>query len=121
MNHLKPAFQAAVGVALAGGLLFAALDKGTLALGWGLGAGWNLLNLLLLNRIGFLLLKRDRSARQPLLLLLVAKFGGLYPAGVWILLSGLCSPLAFVAGFTAVLLSAAFGLILPISVRQARA
>ena len=121
INQFKPALQTAAGMALAGGVVFVALGKGEWALGWGLGAGWNLLNLLLLNRIGALLLSHRKNKHRSLLLLLLTKFGGLYPAGIWILFSGACSAAAFVAGFTVVLLSAAFGLVLPISWKQARA
>ncbi len=67
------------------------------------GALWSFLNILLLTRLAALLgTERPRRGRR-LALLLAAKFGLLYPAGIWLLWSGAVHRMGFAVGFTAVL------------------
>jgi len=68
------------------------------------GALWSFLNILLLVRLAVLLGAAERPKRaRKLALLLAAKFGLLYPAGIWLLWSGAVHRIGFAAGFTVVL------------------
>lgn len=74
------------------------------------GVLWSFLNIVLLTRLVALLgAERPKRARK-LALLLAAKFGLLYPAGIWLLWSGAVHPIGFIAGFTAVLAAATVAL-----------
>ena len=68
------------------------------------GALWSFLNITLLTRLAVLLgaAERPRRARK-LAVLLAAKFGLLYPAGIYLLWSGAVHRVGFAAGFTVVL------------------
>lgn len=68
------------------------------------GALWSFLNITLLTRLAVLLGAAERPGRaRKLALLLTAKFGLLYPAGIWLLWSGAVHRIGFAAGFTVVL------------------
>ena len=67
------------------------------------GALWSLLNIVLLTRLAALLAAERPKRARKLAGLLAAKFGLLYPAGIWFLWSGAVHRMGFAAGFTAVL------------------
>ena len=102
-------WKASAALGLVGTVALLAVGQGTLALGWVAGTAWNLLNVILLAKLTSLLVKPLRECRWPIGWLLLAKFGGLYPAGIWLLWSGRISLIGFTAGFTAVLMAAALG------------
>lgn len=109
---LEQALRGASWIALAGGLVLLAFASRAVALGWASGALWNLVNIALLGRLAVLLNRPLRQARRRLIWLLIGKFGGLYPAGIWILWARAVSIGGFVSGFTAVLLAVALGVVL---------
>jgi len=75
------------------------------------GALWSFLNIALLTRLAALLSATERTKRaRKLAVLLAAKFGLLYPAGIWLLWSGEVHRIGFSAGFTVVLAIAAMAL-----------
>ena len=75
------------------------------------GALWGFLNIGILTRLATLLGAERPKRLRALPLLLLAKFGLLYPAGVWLLWSGAVHRIGFAAGFTAVLILATAGLL----------
>ena len=101
--------KTAVGLAVAGGVGIGLLAGPGALFGWGAGAAWNLINVRLLQRLAGLLGRPLRQVRRELLLLLLAKFGLLYPAGVLALWTGVIPRIPFAAGFTAVLAGVAAG------------
>ena len=104
---LDAALRTAFWVAAAGAVvLYAAASRAAL-FGWLAGAGWNLLNIKLLQQLAPLLGGELKNSRRRLTLLLLAKFGLLYPAAVLLLWAGLVPLKPFAAGFTAVLAAVA--------------
>ena len=77
------------------------------------GAAWNLLNIALLKRLAALLGGETPKRMRKAVLLLLVKFGLLYPAGIWLLWSGAVHRIGFAAGFTAVLIAAMVTLLRP--------
>ena len=77
------------------------------------GAAWNLLNIALLKRLAALLGTETPKRGRKVVFLLLAKFGLLYPAGIWLLWSGAVHRVGFAAGFTAVLIVAMAKLLRP--------
>ena len=77
------------------------------------GAAWNLLNIALLKRLAALLGAETPKRMRKAALLLLVKFGLLYPAGIWLLWSGAVHRVGFAAGFTAVLIVAMAKLLRP--------
>ena len=69
------------------------------------GAAWNLLNIGLLKRLAVLLGGETPRRGRKMVFLLLAKFGLLYPAGIWLLWSGAVHRIGFAVGFTAVLIA----------------
>lgn len=129
-DPLSQMLTMAAAAALAGGFLFALAGQEAWALGWGAGAVWNGINLTLLKRLSIQLFENrkgqplpagvhPKSVRRRLVFLLLAKFAVLYPAGGAALLSGRCSPAGFAAGFTAVLVMAAAGVVRASTIRPA--
>ncbi len=88
------------------------LPDSRIILGFIAGGVWSGLNLLLLKQLAALL-SSPTPSRRRLVLLLIAKFGGLYPFGIWVLWSRVVSPWAFAAGFTVVLAGFAFRVAVP--------
>lgn len=88
------------------------LPNGSIFFGLAAGAVWSSLNLVLLKQLAPLL-SHPAFHRRRLIFLLVAKFGGLYPLGIWILWSRVVSLGAFVVGFTAILIGFAFRAVVP--------
>jgi hypothetical protein len=111
IHPLSRTLKAAIAVAAGGAGLLAVLGWPSAALGWGVGAFWNLLNLKLLGSLALLLAQPQGGSRRKLIQLLVLKFGLLYPSGIGLLYFGISSPAPFAAGFTAVLITAAIGLV----------
>jgi len=108
--NLNQGLRTALWIGAAGAPLLGILAGGAAAFGWLTGAFWNLLNIKLLEQFAFLLnAAPSRQARRRLILLLLAKFGGLYPVGFFLLWTGLCPVVPFAAGFTAVLFAVASG------------
>ncbi len=77
------------------------------------GALWSLLNIVTLTRLAALLGGETSKRGRRMTLLLLAKFGLLYPAGIWLLWSGAVHRVGFVMGFTAVLIAAVAALLRP--------
>ena len=77
------------------------------------GAAWNLLNIALLKRLAALLGGETPKRGRKMILLLLVKFGLLYPAGIWLLWSGAVHRIGFAVGFTAVLITAIGTLLWP--------
>ena len=101
--RLDAALRTAFWVAAAGAVLFFAVFSRAAGFGWLIGAGWNLLNIKLLQHLAPLLGGGVKNSRGRLVLLLAAKFVVLYPAGFLLLWAGLVPLKPFAAGFTAVL------------------
>ena len=81
------------------------------------GAAWNFLNITLLQRLIALLDGKTSKRRRKMVFLLLAKFGLLYPAGIWLLWTGAVHRIGFAIGFTAVLIAAMVALLRPQSVK----
>ena len=97
------AIQVALGLSLVGAGAAGAVFGWAIALGWLAGAAWNAANLFLLARL-MRMLKPDEPRRfRRTAFLLTAKFGLLYPAGVWLLWSRSVNLAGFTLGFTAML------------------
>ena len=77
-----------------------------MTVGWIAGIVWSGANLIFLKKLA-VLLSSSTPNRRALIILLLVKFAGLYPLGIWILSSGIVSLGAFAAGFTAILFGAA--------------
>ena len=110
-HPLSRTVKSAIAVAVGGAALLAVLGWPAAALGWGVGAFWNLLNLKLLGSLALLLAQPQGGSRRKLIQLLGLKFGLLYPCGIELLYFGISSPAPLAVGFTAVLITAAVGLI----------
>ena len=76
-----------------------------------IGAAWNLLNIGILKRLAALLCGETPKRSRKMVFLLLAKFGLLYPAGIWLLWSGAVHRIGFAAGFTAVLIASMVALL----------
>ena len=85
------------------------------------GAAWNLLNIGILRRLAALLGGDALKKGRRMTALLLAKFGLLYPAGIWLLWSGAVHRIGFAAGFTAVLIASAGALLRPRPAQVSRA
>ena len=96
--------KTAAAAALAGAGIAGLFFGGHHALGWLGGAGWNLLNIGVLERLGELLMQPAAGRRRKITWLLLAKFGLLYPAGIALLWSGIVPAVSFACGFTAALI-----------------
>ncbi len=79
----------------------------SVAIGFGAGAAWNLLNLALLSVWSRLLAAEGKRRWLWVIAVGLVKFPGLYGVGLWLLISRRVEALPFLAGFTAVLASVA--------------
>ena len=106
-HPLDAALRTAFWVAAAGAVVLFAAAPRAAGFGWLIGAGWNLLNIKLLQRLAPFLGSSLKESRGRLVLLLAAKFVVLYPVGFLLLWVGLVPLKPFAAGFTAVLAAVA--------------
>lgn len=113
LNDSRIKIKTAAVLALVGAPVIAVVWGILPALGWLAGAVWNLLNITILARLAALLGIETPKRTRKLTLLLLAKFGFLYPVGVGLLWSGAVHRVGFALGFTAVLVAAAATVLRP--------
>ena len=85
----------------------ACLGRPSVAIGFGAGATWNLVNFALLSIWSRLVAAEGKRRWIPVTLVGVVKFPVLYGIGFWLLISRTVDVLSFLSGFVAVLASVA--------------